>query len=145
MVLVIFFEFLSGMIGICGILAAVASRVGRHGVLDFLFCVLVACPFLALTYLLNRVCKKAQEKKESKILRTRIVDTSGRTSTSSAVGRSAVGGFVAGPVGAVVGASTAKQNRETTFLITYQNGTKKTKKVPNNSVEYEMYCKFLDA
>ena len=77
------------------------------------------------------------------IVKTRIIDAYGKTSTSSAVTRSAVGNAVAGPIGAVVGASTAKQNRSTTFLIFYKDGKKKTRTVQNNSLEYQKYIKYL--
>lgn len=124
-----------------GVLCIMGPIIKWQGIGGLIFTTLSGCLFLGIAFLLLKSAKKS----ESKILRTHIVDTSGRTSTSSAVGRSAVGGFVAGPVGAVVGASTAKQNRETTFLIIYRDGSRKTKTVPNNSPEYKMYCKFLDA
>ena len=78
------------------------------------------------------------------IVKTRIIDAYGKTSTASAVTRGAVGNAVAGPVGAIVGASTAKSNRSTTFLIFYKDGKKKTRTVPNNSFEYQKYIKYLE-
>lgn len=87
---------------------------------------------------------KAKESGDGVIVKTRIVDAYGKTSTASAAARGVVGNVVAGPVGAVVGASTAKSHRSTTFLIFYKNGKKATRAVPNNSLEYQKYIKYLD-
>lgn len=87
---------------------------------------------------------KAKENGSGVIVKTKIVDAYGKTSTASAVTRGAVGNVVAGPVGAIVGASTAKSNRSTTFLIFYKDGKKRTVTVPNHSLEYQRYIKYLD-
>lgn len=109
---------------------------------------LLSIVMIALTVLCLFGAKKAGENvKESgsdTIIKTKIIDAYGKTSTTSAVARGAVGNAVAGPVGAIVGASTAKTNRSTTFLITYKDGKKKTRIVPNNSFEYQKYIKYLD-
>lgn len=86
-----------------------------------------------------------KETGSSVIIRTKIIDAYGKTSTASAAARGAVGNIVAGPVGGIVGASTAKSKRSTTFLIVYKNGKKQTKTVPNDSLEYQKYVKYLDA
>lgn len=78
------------------------------------------------------------------ILKTKIIDTYGKTSTVSAATRGAVGNIVAGPVGGIVGASTAKSKRSTTFLIIYKDGTKQARTVPNGSFEYQQYIKYLE-
>lgn len=78
------------------------------------------------------------------IVKTRIIDAYGKASTSSAAMRGTVGGLVAGPVGALVGASTAKNKRSTTFLILYKDGKKESRTVPNNSLEYQEYIKYLE-
>lgn len=87
---------------------------------------------------------KAKEDGNGVIVKTKIVDAFGKTSVSSAVARSAVGNMVAGTAGAIIGASTAKNNRSTTFLIFYKNGKKATRTVPNDSLEYRKYIKYLD-
>lgn len=87
---------------------------------------------------------RAKETGSGIIVKTKIVDAYGKTSAASAAVRGTVGNMVAGPVGAVVGASTAKSNRSTTFLIFYKNGKKATRTVPNNSLEYQKYIKYLD-
>ena len=88
--------------------------------------------------------EKAKAAGNGVIVKTKIIDTLGKKSTSSAAMRGVVGGAVAGGVGAVVGASTAKENRSTTFLILYKNGKRVTKTVPNSSAEYQKYIKYLD-
>lgn len=87
---------------------------------------------------------RAKETGSGVIVKTKIADAYGKTSATSAVVRGVVGNMVAGSVGAVVGASTAKSNRSTTFLIFYKNGKKATRTVPNNSLEYQKYIKYLD-
>lgn len=78
------------------------------------------------------------------ILKTKIIDAYGKTSTASAAARGAVGNIVAGPVGGIVGASTAKSKRSTTFLVIYKDGNKQTRTVPNGSFEYQQYIKYLE-
>lgn len=92
----------------------------------------------------KRSVDKGKETGSSVIAKTRIIDTHGKKSTASAAMRGTVGSAVAGPVGAIVGASTAKDKRSTTFLIVYKNGKKVTRTVPNNSLEYQKYVKYLD-
>ena len=86
----------------------------------------------------------AKENGSGVIVKTKIIDAFGKTSVSSAVARGAVGNMVAGTAGAVIGASTAKNNRSTTFLIFYKSGKKATRTVPNDSLEYRKYIKYLD-
>lgn len=88
--------------------------------------------------------EKAKATGSSVIVKTKIIDTLGKKSASSAAVRGAVGGAVAGGVGVIVGASTAKENRSTTFLILYKNGKRVTRTVPNGSLEYQKYVKYLD-
>lgn len=92
----------------------------------------------------KRSVDKGKETGSSVIVKTRIIDAYGKKSTASAAMRGTVGNVVAGPVGAIVGASTAKENRSTTFLVIYKNGKKVTRTVPNNSLEYQKYVKYLD-
>lgn len=91
-----------------------------------------------------RAADRAKATGSSVIVKTKIIDTLGKKSASSAAVRGAVGGAVAGGVGAIVGASTAKENRSTTFLILYKNGKRVTRTVPNGSLEYQKYIKYLD-
>lgn len=92
-----------------------------------------------------RSINHGKETGSSVIVKTKIIDAYGKTSTASAAMRGAVGNAVAGPVGGIVGASTAKSKRSTTFLIVYKDGKKVTRTVPNNSLDYQKYVKYLDA
>lgn len=93
---------------------------------------------------IKRSIDKGKETGSSVIVKTKIIDAYGKTSTASAAARGTVGGIVAGPVGSIVGASTAKSKRSTTFLVIYKNGNKVTRTVPNNSLEYQKYIKYLE-
>ena len=76
------------------------------------------------------------------------VSTTRKTSTSSAIGRAVVGGAIAGDVGAIVGASTAKQKvkskHTTTFLVLYKDGHKSLETVADESLEYQVYVDKLE-
>jgi uncharacterized membrane protein YeaQ/YmgE (transglycosylase-associated protein family) len=109
------------------------------------------------------ILKAVEEHKETtqailayKVVKTKFIDSShtatstSRTSTSSAIGRAAVGSMIAGPVGAVVGASTAKQrhtvneHHTTTFMVYYSDGTHRHETVENNSSKYNLYMSKLE-
>lgn len=86
------------------------------------------------------------------IVKTVIVDsshivTNNGVSTGSAVGRAVVGGAIFGDVGAVVGASTAKnkvtEKHSTTFLVYFTDGTQRAITVDNGSKQYNMYISKL--
>lgn len=102
--------------------------------------------------------KKQQEYEEQKrqladtILKTRYMsgDTvvTSKLSTSSAVGRAVVGNAIAGDVGAIVGASTAKQKTKekhtTTFLVFYKDGNKNLETVEDGTLQFEVYVDKLE-
>jgi len=77
-----------------------------------IFIILIGLMFVGLMFAAKNNKKQCDEKV---ILKTVLLDKHGntvsttRTSTSSALGRGLVGGAVAGPLGAVAGAATAKQ------------------------------------
>ena len=54
-----------------------------------------------------------------------------------------VGEALGGVTGAMIGATSAKKDRSTTFLITFKNGKKKTKEIPNDHLDYKRYMKFV--
>lgn len=89
---------------------------------------------------------------DEKILKTRYMsgDTvvTSKLSTSSAVGRAVVGNAIAGDVGAIVGASTAKQKikekHTTTFLVFYKDGHKNLETVENGTLQFEVYVDKLE-
>ena len=74
--------------------------------------------------------------------------TTSKASTSSAVGRAVVGGAIAGDVGAIVGASTAKQKTKakhtTTFLVFYKDGHKNLETVEDGTLQFEVYVDKLE-
>lgn len=72
-----------------------------------------------------------------------IVDVDSKANLGSAVARGIVGDAIGGAAGAVVAAASAKQDKTTTFLITFKNGAKKTKKVPNDHLDYKRYMRFV--
>lgn len=110
----------------------------------FLFGVIMTALAILCIFGLTVAIGKEKETGSATIVKTKIVDAYGKTSTTSAAARGVVGNVVAGPLGAVVGATTAKSKRSTTFLIIYKSGKKLTKTVPNNSFEYQKYVKYLD-
>lgn len=85
-------------------------------------------------------------------VKTKFIDSShtatSQIKTGSAVGRAAVGGLIAGPVGALVGAGTAKQktveHHTTTFMVYYDDGSRKAETVSNGSYQYKRYMELLD-
>lgn len=89
---------------------------------------------------------------DEKILKTRYMsgDTvvTSKLSTSSAVGRAVVGNAIAGDVGAIVGASTAKQKTKekhtTTFLVFYKDGHKNLETVEDGTLRFEVYVDKLE-
>ena len=86
-----------------------------------------------------------------------IVGTSANYTTKTKKGllstasRGLVGGALFGPVGGIIGASTAKSKSTTkvtseniTFLVEYANGRKATETVKVNSLRYQMLCQLLE-
>lgn len=134
-------QMLAWFFAILGVCMVIGAFTAQKGIAYGLLCVLIGGAFCAIAFLLF---KSVKDSGSTTIVKTKIVDAFGKTSVSSAATRGVVGNMVAGPVGAVVGASTAKSNRSTTFLIFYKNGKKATRTVPNNSLEYQKYIKYLD-
>lgn len=85
-------------------------------------------------------------------VRTKFIDSShtatSQTKAGSVVGRAAVGSLIAGPVGALVGAGTAKhrivEHHTTTFMVYYDDGSRKAETVSNGSYQYKQYMELLD-
>lgn len=104
---------------------------------------------ILVTLLAFKLDKK--EKNRPHIVKTVLLDKHGgnstvTTSTGSAVGRGLVGAAIAGPVGAVVGAGTAKQKvtqsaDEYVFRVFWDNDTVTIEKCTYNS---DMYNKCID-
>ena len=78
-----------------------------------------------------------------RIVKAVILSTAQTNKTGSAVGRAVVGDFVAGPVGAIVGASTSKKKTTTRFLLIYADNFRQTVDVADGSCEYKEYMYYL--
>ena len=78
-----------------------------------------------------------------RIVKAVILSTTQTNKTGSAVGRAVVGDFVAGPVGAIVGASTSKKKTTTRFLLIYADNFRQTVDVADGSWEYKEYMYYL--
>ena len=91
---------------------------------------------------------KENQRKAKTISKVMIVGSTSdsRKKVGSSVVRGAVGGTLLGPVGLVGGALSGKNKviNETTFLIEYEDGHRETKKVDNNSYEFQKLCKYLE-
>lgn len=78
------------------------------------------------------------------IKRTQIIGTDAKNKTGSAAGRALVGDFIAGPVGGVVGATTAKRQGYTKFLVEYENGRKEVETVKDNGPRFNELIKYVE-
>lgn len=100
----------------------------------------------------NRILKKETQT----VVKTIFIDSSHTATvtqsprTGSAIGRAVIGGAVAGPVGAFIGAGTAKQkgtvdeSHQTTFMVWYIDGHREHKTVSNGTKLYNLYMSRLD-
>lgn len=72
--------------------------------------------------------------------------TDTRKSASSSLIRGAVGGALLGPAGLLAGGLSGKNKNtnQTTFLITYDDGTSMTRTVKNNGIEFNMYMQQIN-
>ena len=72
--------------------------------------------------------------------------TDTRKSASSSLIRGAVGGALLGPAGLLAGGLSGKNKNinQTTFLITYDDGTSMTRTVKNNGIEFNMYMQEIN-
>lgn len=99
-----------------------------------------------------RSIRKNPPKRRPVPIKTRFVDSShtvtSQTSTTSAIGRAVAGGMLAGSLGAIVGAGTARQKHverhSTTFMVYYDDGSRKAETVMNGTHIYDEYMKLLD-
>lgn len=99
--------------------------------------------FAVVFLLIGAIPVLYRQKYWKSISSVKIVSVDEKTSAGSAIARGVVGEMVGGTAGAVVGASTAKKDKKTTFLITFQNGKQKTKVVPNDALDYKRYMKLI--
>ena len=96
--------------------------------------------------------KREQNRIAHTVVKTKILDShstmTSKGSVASSVGRAAVGNFIAGPIGAVAGASTGKRTyheyKNTTFKVWYGDGSTKIKTVSNGSYDWKQYMEKLE-
>ena len=96
--------------------------------------------------------KREQRALAQTVVKTKILDShstmTSKGSVASSVGRAAVGNFIAGPIGAVVGASTGKRTyheyKNTTFKVWYGDGSTKIKTVSSGSYDWKQYMEKLE-
>lgn len=128
---------------------------------QMLFLICGGVLLLAFIFWLFRKAKEhddAVKYERENVIRTKFIEqnmnqtvVSSKTKGNS-IGRAVVGGAVAGPVGAVIGAGTGKkkttyrteEHPTTTFLIYYANGSQTIKTVSNHSDMYKFYLSKLD-
>lgn len=83
---------------------------------------------------------KGIEKKQAdkqRIVAVYIIGSASKAKTSSAIGRAIIGDLVAGGVGSVVGASTAKKDGMTKFLVEYADGHREVETEKDNSPRFK--------
>lgn len=83
------------------------------------------------------------EELAKEITRATIIGSDSKTKTGSAIGRAIVGDFVAGGVGSIVGASTAKKDGMTKFLVEFADGHKAVETVKDNSLRFQELIKYV--
>lgn len=142
------------------------SLESKYGILAFIYAAIpFFVPYFDKQYRKEYLPSNAeiQEKKQreyeeqkrqiaDKILKTRYMNgdtvVTSKLSASSAVGRAVVGNAIAGDIGAIVGASTAKQKTKekhtTTFLVFYKDGHKNIETVEDGTLQFEVYVDKLE-
>ena len=73
-----------------------------------------------------------------------IIGSDSKASVGSAVSRAIVGDFLAGDIGAIIGASTGKKRDVTKFLIEYADGHRTMETVDDNSQRFMELIKYLE-
>lgn len=81
--------------------------------------------------------------KRPEITKVLIVGNDSRKSASSSIIRGAIGGTILGPIGLFGGLISGKNRNKTTFLVFFDNGTKKTVTCKTNGLEFNFYIKYV--
>jgi len=106
--------------------------------------------FVLIIYLCVRYENKLEEKRKQmpKPIKTKILDSGSDGTKSGGVGRAVVGDIIAGPVGAVVGATTSghKNKGFTMFKVWYDDGHVEVEKIfhDDRSLKYKKYLELLE-
>ena len=94
--------------------------------------------------------KTPKDERRKTIVKTKILDVFSEYTThkEGVAGRALVGGIIAGPIGALAGASTAGsrtyEHRKTRFKIWYADGHTAVKVVRNDSSKYLELIKYVE-
>lgn len=94
--------------------------------------------------------EKEARRKATTPVKTKILDggTSSTTTQASGVGRAIVGGIIAGPTGAIVGAATAgkktTEHNYTVFKVWYEDGHTDVEKVEHGTKKYDQYIRLIE-
>lgn len=88
--------------------------------------------------------RNENEQLSMKIEKVFIIGNDSKSKTGSAVSRAIVGDILAGGVGSIVGASTAKKSGMTKFLIKYADGHKTVETVKDNSIRFRELIKYVE-
>lgn len=95
-----------------------------------------------------RAQKEATKFRDNNPVAAVVVASQDKTKTSGGLGRAVVGGAIAGPIGAVVGASTGKRKTEVTgqkvtFSVRYESGRTGVETVEVNSKRFKQLSALL--
>ena len=100
----------------------------------------------------NEIRHEEQEEQLSRVVKTKILDSGSDGTKAGGVGRAIVGDMVShavgvkGPVGAIVGATTAGHENKsfTIFKVWYDDGHEEIEKVMHNDEKYMRYLDLLE-
>lgn len=119
----------------------------------------ITIPIILIIYSLKVDSDRKKEKAQllRRIRKTKLIAiTNGsgsrsHTTTHGAISRAAIGTLVAGPVGGIIGASTARTHTYTTndppkymFIVYYKNGKHKRDTVTEKDWKFEIYMDHID-
>ena len=100
----------------------------------------------------NEIKHEEQEEQLSRVVKTKILDSGSDGTKAGGVGRAIVGDMIShavgvkGPVGAIVGATTAGHENKsfTIFKVWYDDGHEEIEKVMHNDEKYMRYLDLLE-
>lgn len=118
----------------------------------------VFCICWAIKYNEKQKAVKQRQRKWllDNIEKTKLITVNGNgsksyTTTEGVLGRAAIGTLVAGPIGGIIGASTASTRTTTTnepvkymFMVYLKNGTRERDTVTEESWKFEIYMDYLE-
>ena len=111
-----------------------------------LFAVIFVAAIVAFIFIMKKSGNAKDVPAPPKPVRTKILDSGSDGTKAGGVGRAVVGDIIAGPVGAIVGATTAghKNKGFTVFRVWYDNGDVEVEKIAHTDDKYMEYLRLLD-